>query len=96
MRVPPYWASSRAAWGSHVPSSARLRLAGAELGAGLGLRRLPPRSAAHVLATDWAADAVELLRQNAARNRAGSAPRSLGQPGPLPDALGSSRRGPAL
>ncbi len=41
-----------------------------ELGCGLGLPSLAAAAGgAHVLATDWAADAVELLRRNAARNR---------------------------
>ena len=40
-----------------------------ELGAGLGLPSLAAALAgADVLATDWAEDAVELLRENAARN----------------------------
>ena len=41
-----------------------------ELGAGLGLPSLAAAlGGAHVLATDWAEDAVELLRLNAGRNR---------------------------
>ena len=40
-----------------------------ELGAGLGLPSLAAAiRGADVLATDWAEDAVELLRENAARN----------------------------
>ena len=40
-----------------------------ELGCGLGLPSLvAARGGAHVLATDWADDALELLRVNAARN----------------------------
>ena len=43
-----------------------------ELGAGLGLPSLAAAlRGADVLATDWADDAVELLRLNAARNRIG-------------------------
>ena len=41
-----------------------------ELGAGLGLPSLAAAlRGADVLATDWAEDAVELLRLNAGRNR---------------------------
>jgi predicted nicotinamide N-methyase len=51
---------------------ATLDLAGArvlELGAGLGLPSLAAAlRGADVLATDWAEDAIELLRANAARN----------------------------
>jgi len=40
-----------------------------ELGCGLGLPSLAAAlRGAHVLATDWADDAIELLRRNAARN----------------------------
>ena len=40
-----------------------------ELGCGLGLPSLAAaRRGADVLATDWAEDAIELLRRNAARN----------------------------
>ncbi|HKT45457.1 MAG TPA: methyltransferase domain-containing protein [Gaiellaceae bacterium] len=68
----PYWAEL---WPSglalaHVVGGRDL--AGArvlELGAGLGLPSLAAAiRGAHVLATDWAEDAVALLRENAARN----------------------------
>jgi predicted nicotinamide N-methyase len=68
----PYWAElwpSGLALARHV---AGLDLAGRrvlELGCGLGLPSLAAASrGAHVLATDWADDAIELLGQNAARN----------------------------
>ena len=68
----PYWAEL---WPSglalaHVVEG--LELAGRrvlELGAGLGLPSLAAAlRGADVLATDWADDAVDLLRENAARN----------------------------
>jgi len=68
----PYWAEL---WPSGVDLArhvAGLDLAGAhvvELGAGLGLPSLAAAlGGADVLATDWADDAVRLLRENAARN----------------------------
>jgi predicted nicotinamide N-methyase len=68
----PYWAElwpSGLALARHV---AGLQLAGlrvVELGAGLGLPSLAAALAgASVLATDWAPDAVALLRRNAAAN----------------------------
>jgi predicted nicotinamide N-methyase len=68
----PYWAEL---WPSGVELAAHvgsLDLAGRrvlELGAGLGLPSLAAAlRGADVLATDWAEDAVSLLRANAARN----------------------------
>jgi predicted nicotinamide N-methyase len=68
----PYWAEL---WPSGVALAGAvdgLDLAGTrvlELGAGLGLPSLAAAiGGADVLATDWADDAVELLRVNAARN----------------------------
>jgi predicted nicotinamide N-methyase len=68
----PYWAEL---WSSGVALAGAvsgLELSGArvlELGAGLGLPSLAAAlRGAHVLATDWAEDAVDLLRRNAARN----------------------------
>jgi len=68
----PYWAEL---WPSGVALArvvAGLDLAGkrvVELGAGLGLPSLAASLVgADVLATDWAEDAVALLRRNAARN----------------------------
>jgi predicted nicotinamide N-methyase len=68
----PYWAEL---WPSGVALAralASLELGGRrvlELGAGLGLPSLAAALAgADVLATDWAADAVALLRENARRN----------------------------
>jgi predicted nicotinamide N-methyase len=69
----PYWAEL---WPSGVALAgavAALDLRASrvlELGAGLGLPSLSAAlGGAHVLATDWADDAVELLRLNAGRNR---------------------------
>jgi predicted nicotinamide N-methyase len=69
----PYWAEL---WPSGVALAravAALDLRGSrvlELGAGLGLPSLSAAlGGADVLATDWADDAVELLRLNAGRNR---------------------------
>jgi len=71
----PYWAEL---WQSGVALAAAvgvLELRGSrvlELGAGLGLPSLAAAlRGADVLATDWADDAVELLRLNAGRNRVG-------------------------
>jgi predicted nicotinamide N-methyase len=68
----PYWAEL---WPSgialaHAVSAFELRHARVlELGAGLGLPSLAAAlGGAEVLATDWAEDAVELLRDNAERN----------------------------
>jgi predicted nicotinamide N-methyase len=68
----PYWAEL---WPSGVALAevvARLDLRGSrvlELGAGLGIPSLVAAlGGADVLATDWADDAVSLLRDNAARN----------------------------
>ena len=68
----PYWAElwpSGVALARHV---ATLGLEGKrvlELGCGLGLPSLAAAlGGAHVLATDWAEDATELLRRNAERN----------------------------
>jgi predicted nicotinamide N-methyase len=70
----PYWAElwpSGLALARHV---ATLDLRGRrvlELGCGLGLPSLAAsRRGADVLATDWAEDAIELLRRNATRNDA--------------------------
>ena len=70
----PYWAElwpSGFALARHV---AGLELAGRkvlELGCGLGLPSLAAAlRGADVLATDWAQDAIELLRRNAERNGA--------------------------
>src|SRR3954470_8285436 len=71
----PYWAEL---WPSGVALAravAALDVRGlrvVELGAGLGLPSLAAAlGGADVLATDWAEDAVELLRTNALRNRIG-------------------------
>jgi predicted nicotinamide N-methyase len=67
----PYWAEL---WPAAIALTAALpeRLDGVhvvELGCGLGLPSLVAAArGAHVTATDWAADAIELLRANAARN----------------------------
>jgi predicted nicotinamide N-methyase len=70
----PYWAEL---WPSGLALAryvAGLELAGRtvlELGCGLGLPSLAAAlCGADVLATDWAEDAIELLRRNAERNRA--------------------------
>jgi len=69
----PYWAE---VWPSGLVLArvvAALELVGRrvlELGCGLGLPSLAAAAGgADVLATDWSADAIELLRRNAARNR---------------------------
>jgi predicted nicotinamide N-methyase len=69
----PYWAEL---WPSGIALAGAvggLELRGVrvlELGAGLGLPSLAAAlGGADVLATDWAEDAVELLRTNALRNR---------------------------
>jgi predicted nicotinamide N-methyase len=66
----PYWAElwpAATALAGALPEVAGLRVG--ELGCGLGLPSLVAAArGATVTATDWAADAVELLRDNAARN----------------------------
>jgi predicted nicotinamide N-methyase len=66
----PYWAElwpAATALAGALPEVAGLRVV--ELGCGLGLPSLVAAArGATVTATDWAADAVELLRDNAARN----------------------------
>ncbi|HLY86584.1 MAG TPA: methyltransferase domain-containing protein [Gaiellaceae bacterium] len=68
----PYWAElwpSGLALARHVATRELGGLRVLELGCGLGLPSLAAAArGAEVLATDWAEDAVELLRQNAARN----------------------------
>jgi predicted nicotinamide N-methyase len=69
----PYWAELWPSGAALARAVAGLDLRGArvlELGAGLGLPSLAAAlRGADVLATDWADDAVELLRLNAGRNR---------------------------
>jgi predicted nicotinamide N-methyase len=71
----PYWAELWPSGLALARTVAELDLGGArvlELGAGLGLPSLAAALAgAEVLATDWAQDAVELLRRNALRNGVG-------------------------
>ena len=66
----PYWAElwpAASALAAALPDVTGLRVV--ELGCGLGLPSLVAAArGAHVTATDWAEDAVELLRENAARN----------------------------
>jgi predicted nicotinamide N-methyase len=68
----PYWAELWPSGAALARAVAERPLAGArvlELGCGLGLPSLAAGLAgAHVLATDWAPDATELLRRNAERN----------------------------
>jgi predicted nicotinamide N-methyase len=68
----PYWAELWPSGAALAEVVAGLDLKGArvlELGAGLGLPSLAAAiRGADVLATDWADDAVALLRENAARN----------------------------
>ena len=68
----PYWAELWPSGLALARAVAALDLRGArvvELGAGLGLPSLAAAlGGADVLATDWAEDAVELLRANAERN----------------------------
>jgi predicted nicotinamide N-methyase len=68
----PYWAELWPSGLALARAVATLDLRGAfvlELGAGLGLPSLVAAAGgAEVLATDWAEDAIELLRRNAARN----------------------------
>src|SRR4051812_22701233 len=66
----PYWAElwpAARALASALPDVAGLRVV--ELGCGLGVPALVAAArGADVTATDWAADAIELLRENAERN----------------------------
>jgi predicted nicotinamide N-methyase len=66
----PYWAElwpAATALAAALPAVAGLRVV--ELGCGLGLPSLVAAArGAEVTATDWAPDAIALLRQNAARN----------------------------
>jgi predicted nicotinamide N-methyase len=66
----PYWAElwpAATALAAALPEVAGLRVV--ELGCGLGLPSLVAAAqGADVTASDWAVDAVELLRANAARN----------------------------
>jgi predicted nicotinamide N-methyase len=66
----PYWAElwpASLALAAALPDVAGLRVV--ELGCGLGVPSLVAAArGAEVIATDWAADAVDLLRENAARN----------------------------
>jgi predicted nicotinamide N-methyase len=66
----PYWAElwpASIALAAALPEVAGLRVV--ELGCGLGVPSLVAAArGAEVTATDWADDAVELLRENAARN----------------------------
>ena len=71
----PYWAELWPSGLALARAVGELDLQGTrvlELGAGLGLPSLAAAlRGADVLATDWAEDAVELLRDNAARNGIG-------------------------
>jgi predicted nicotinamide N-methyase len=66
----PYWAElwpASIALAASLPEVAGLRVV--ELGCGLGVPSLVSAArGAQVTATDWASDAVDLLRENAARN----------------------------
>ena len=68
----PYWAElwpSGVALAQHVAARPLAGVRVLELGCGLGLPSLAAAlGGAHVLATDWAPDAIELLRRNAERN----------------------------
>jgi predicted nicotinamide N-methyase len=67
----PYWAElwpAARALAAALPDVAGLRIV--ELGCGLGLPSLAAAArGADVTATDWAEDAIRLLRENAKRNR---------------------------
>ena len=67
----PYWAElwpAATALAEALPGVEGLRVV--ELGCGLGVPSLvAAEKGAEVTATDWAEDAIELLRENAARNR---------------------------
>jgi predicted nicotinamide N-methyase len=69
----PYWAElwpASTALAAALPDVAGLRVV--ELGCGLGVPSLVAAArGAEVTATDWATDAIELLRENAARNDLG-------------------------
>jgi predicted nicotinamide N-methyase len=69
----PYWAElwpAATALAAALPEVAGLRVV--ELGCGLGVPSLVAAArGAVVTATDWAADAIDLLRENAARNGVG-------------------------
>ncbi len=69
----PYWAElwpAATALAEALPDVAGLRVV--ELGCGLGVPSLVAAArGARVTATDWAEDAIELLRTNAERNRLG-------------------------
>ena len=101
----PYWAElwpSGLALARHVAARDLRGPRVLELGCGLGLPALAAAlRGADVLATDWAEDAIELLRRNAERNGvlAARRPRSLERAGALAPrgSLGSRpRRRPAL
>jgi predicted nicotinamide N-methyase len=66
----PYWADlwpAANALAEALPDVAGLRVV--ELGCGLGLPSLVAAArGAHVTATDWSPDAIDLLRENARRN----------------------------
>ena len=70
----PYWAELWPSALALAEEVARLDLEGLrvlELGCGLGLPSIVAAlGGAHVLATDWSPDAVEVAARNAARNRA--------------------------
>jgi len=97
----PYWAElwpSGLALARHVASRELRGLRVLELGCGLGLPALTAAlRGAEVLATDWADDAIELLRRNAERNGVflrvarvrWSEPESLLRPAPWDVVLGA-------